>query len=152
LRLPLTIIRPTYLFENFAGGWAMQPSEGGYALAMPLSPERRLQGVAVDDVGAFAALAFREPERWRGRELELAGDEMTGPQYGAAMSRRLGRPVRYQQVPWETLRGQNEDAYRMYDFFEREGYAADIAHLRTLHPGLRSFEQWLDAGGLRSLE
>jgi hypothetical protein len=40
----------------------------------------------------------------------------------------------------------------MYGFFEREGYAADLAHLRELHPGLQSFQRWLDAGGLRSLK
>jgi hypothetical protein len=68
------------------------------------------------------------------------------------MSRDLGRPVRYQQIPWEAIRSRSEDIYRMYDFFEREGYAADIAHLRELHPGLQSFQRWLDAGGLRSLK
>jgi uncharacterized protein YbjT (DUF2867 family) len=152
LDLPLTIIRPTYFFENFAGGWSLQPTDEGYALAMPLSPERTLQAAAVDDVGAFAALAFREPDRFRGQEFELAGDEMTGPGYCEAMSRDLGTPVRYQQLRWEAIRGRSEDVYRMYDFFEREGYAADIAHLRELHPGLQSFQAWLDAGGLRPLK
>ena len=70
---------------------------------------------------------------------------MTGPGYCAAMSRDLGRPVRYQQIPWESVRSRSEDIYRMYDFFEREGHAADIAHLRGLHPGLQSFPQWLNA-------
>ena len=152
LGLALTIIRPTYFFENFSGGWSLQPSDDGYSLGMPLSPERALQATAVDDVGAFVALAFRDPDRWQGHEFELAGDEMTGPGYCEAMSRDLGRPVRYQQLPWEAVRSQSEDVYRMYDFFEREGYAADIAHLRELHPGLQSFQQWLDAGGLRSLK
>ena len=152
LGLPLTIIRPVYFFENFVGGWAMQKTDEGYALAMPLSPERPLQGVAADDVGAFVALTFGQPDRWRGKEFELAGDEMTPPQYCEAMSRDLGRPVSYQRVPWEAVRGRSEDAYRMYDFFEREGYSADIAHLRELYPGLHTFAQWLARGGLRRLK
>lgn len=152
LGLSLTIVRPVYFFENFVGGWAMQKTNGGYTLAMPLSPDRPLQGVAADDIGAFVALAFGDPERWRGQEFELAGDEMTGPHYCEAMSRDLGTPVTYFQVPWEAIRGQSEDVYRMYDFFEREGYGADIAGLREIHPGLQSFDRWLECGGLRPLK
>jgi uncharacterized protein YbjT (DUF2867 family) len=152
LGLPLTIIRPVYFFENFVGGWAMQKTDEGYTLAMPLSPDRPLQGVAVDDIGAFVALAFGQTERWRGQEFELAGDELTGPQYCEAMSRDLGRPVRYLQIPWDAIRSQNEDAFRTYDFFEREGYAADTAGLRQTYPGLQSFAQWLERGGLRPLK
>jgi len=151
LGLSPTIVRPVYFFENFVGGWAMQKADEGFALAMPLSPDRSLQAVAADDIGAFVAMAFGQPDRWAGQEFELAGDEMTPPQYCEAMSRDLGTPVRYLQVPWEAVRSQNEDVYRMYDFFEREGYAADIAHLRELHPGLHTFAQWLERGGLRRL-
>jgi uncharacterized protein YbjT (DUF2867 family) len=152
LGLPLTIIRPVYFFENFVGGWAMQKTDEGYALAAPLSPGRTLQGVAVDDIGAFVALVFGEPGRWAGQEFELAGDEMTGPRYCEAMSRDLGRPVRYQQIPWEAVRAQSEDGYRTFDFFEREGYKADIAKLRETYAGLQNFAQWLERGGLRPLK
>ena len=150
LGLPLTIVRPVYFFENF-GGWSLQPEGDGYTMAMPLSPERTLQAVASDDIGAFVAMAFSDPRSWVGREFELAGDERTLPDYAAAISaaRRVG--VQYVQVPWETLREQSEDLYRMYDFFEREGYAADIATLRAQYPGLRTFDGWLDEGGLSAL-
>ena len=39
----------------------------------------------------------------------------------------------------------------MYDFFEREGYAADIAALRAEYPKLKSFDDWLEEGGLAGL-
>jgi uncharacterized protein YbjT (DUF2867 family) len=146
LGLPLTVVRPVYFFENF-GGWAMQPAEDGYSLAMPLSPDRPLQAVAVDDIGAFVAMAFADPEAWIGREFELAGDERTMPDYPAAIAADLGVPVDYVSLPWEVLRGQNEDIYRMYDFFEREGYHADIGALRREYPGLHTFESWLGGGG-----
>ena len=145
LALPLTVVRPVYFFENFAG-WSLQPAEGGYALAMPLSPERMLQGVAADDIGAFVALAFSSPEQWIGREFELAGDERTVPQYAEAVAARIGKPVQYVQVPWEAIQGQNEDLYRMFRFFEDRGYDADIAALRAEYPGLHDFDAWLAEG------
>jgi uncharacterized protein YbjT (DUF2867 family) len=151
LGLPLTVVRPVYFFENFAG-WSLQPSEGGgYALATPLAPERTLQAVAVDDIGAFVAMAFADPASWTGREFELAGDERTLPQYAAAIAADIGAPVRYVQAPWEAIKSRSEDLYRMFDFFRREGYSADIAALRAQYPALHTFAAWLREGGLSGL-
>ncbi len=150
LGLPLTIVRPVYFYENF-GGWALQPSGDGYTMAMPLSPDRPLQAVAADDIGAFVAMAFADPAAWVGREFELAGDERTLPDYAAAVSAARGVGIEYVQVPWEGLRERSEDLYRMYDFFQREGYAADIAALRAEYPRLKTFDDWLDEGGLAAL-
>ena len=150
LGLPLTVVRPVYFFENF-GGWSLQPSGDGYSMAMPLSPDRPLQAVASDDIGAFVAMAFADPAAWVGREFELAGDERTLPAYAEAIAADIGARVDYVQVPWEGLREQSEDLYLMFDFFEREGYAADIAALREQYPGLRTFDGWLAGGGLSKL-
>lgn len=150
LGLPLTVVRPVYFFENF-GGWSLQPSGDGYSMAMPLSPDRSLQAVASDDIGAFVAMAFADPAAWVGREFELAGDERTLPAYADAIAADIGARVDYVQVPWEALREQSEDLYRMFDFFAREGYAADITVLREQYPGLRTFDGWLAKGGLASL-
>jgi uncharacterized protein YbjT (DUF2867 family) len=150
LSLPLTVVRPVYFFENFAG-WSLQPSGDGYTMGMPLSPDRPLQAVAADDIGAFVALAFADPAAWVGREFELAGDERTLPAYAEAISADIGAPVDYVQVPWQALRAQNEDLFRLFDFFEREGYAADIAALRAQYPDLHTFDRWLDEGGLAAL-
>jgi uncharacterized protein YbjT (DUF2867 family) len=150
LGLPLTIVRPVYFYENF-GGWSLQPAGDGYTIGMPLSPDRPMQAVAADDIGAFVATAFADPGAWVGREFELAGDERTLPAYAEAIAADLGAPVDYVQVPWEALRGQNEDLFRMFDFFEREGYAADIDALRAEYPRLKSFDDWLDEGGLAGL-
>jgi uncharacterized protein YbjT (DUF2867 family) len=150
LGLPLTVVRPVYFFENF-GGWSLQPSGDGYSMAMPLSPDRPLQAVASDDIGAFVAMAFADPAAWVGREFELAGDERTLPAYAEAIAADIGARVDYVQVPWEAMREQSEDLYRMFDFFAREGYAADIAALRKQYRGLHTFDGWLAEGGLSRL-
>jgi uncharacterized protein YbjT (DUF2867 family) len=150
LDLPLTVVRPVFFFENFAG-WSLRPTDGGYTLSMPLSPGRTLQGVAVDDIGAYVAMAFLDPTEWVGREVELAGDERTLPEYAAAIGERLRMPVRYVQLPWEALREQSEDQYRMFKFFDRVGYQADIGALRARYPGLHTFAGWLGEGGLDGL-
>jgi uncharacterized protein YbjT (DUF2867 family) len=150
LGLPLTVVRPVWFFENLSG-FAVQPQEDGYAIYMPLPPERTLQGIAVDDIGALVALAFGDPQHWLGEEVELAGDELSLPAYAAAIATDIGAPVQYIQVPRETIAAQNEDLALMFDFFQREGYQADIAALRQQYPGLRTFDTWLREGGLAAL-
>jgi hypothetical protein len=58
--------------------WGMmreQISSG--TLPQPLDPDKSLQRVAVEDIGAFAAITFENPDEGIGREVDLAGDELT---------------------------------------------------------------------------
>jgi len=61
----------------------------------PLSPEKPLQQLAVEDLGAVAAVAFESPERWIGSEFDIAGDELTMPETTSAFARITGRQVRH---------------------------------------------------------
>lgn len=70
------------------------------------------------------------------------------PQYAEAIAARIGKPVRYAQEPWDAVRKQSEDSYRMFRFFAGDGYQADITALRRLYPGLRTFDDWLAEGSM----
>ena len=60
------------------------------------------------------------------------------------LSRVLGRPVTYRQVPWDQFRKQmGDETYGMYRWFEDVGYSADITALRKEYPGLAKLEQAL---------
>ena len=150
LGLPLTIIRPVYFMENLVT-WAAQRTDEGLIVPVPLSDTTRLQMIAVDDVAAIAALVFAQPERYLGTAFDVAGDELTFPEAAAVVSAGLGEPVRYVQIPWQTLRDQNEDFYLMYDWFERTGYSVDIEDLRKAYPELLDFRAWVARGGARPL-
>jgi uncharacterized protein YbjT (DUF2867 family) len=82
-----------------------EPILGG-TLPQPLDPDKPFQMFAVEDVGAFAAMAFEGPETWIGREVDLAGDEPTMPEIAAAFSRIIGREVNYFQIPWDQFEEQ----------------------------------------------
>jgi len=151
LGLPLTIFRPAYFMENLPH-YGVQPSDEGLIVSMPLSPTTKVQMIAFDDIGAFVASAFADPETWAGKEVELSGDELTLPDAVERISRRIGLPVTYKQIPGEAVRAWNEDLALMYEFFERGGYQADIGALREILPGLKTFDQWLGAGGVDMLK
>ena len=145
LGLPYTILRPVFFMQN----WEMmqEPILGG-TLAQPLDPDKPFQQVAVEDIGAFAAIAFEHPDGWIGREVDLAGDEQTMPEIAETFGRVIGREVEYYQVPWDQLEEQMGEEYAvMYRWFNEVGYEADIAALRQEYPELTTFERYLRSHG-----
>ncbi len=143
--LPCTVLRPVFFMQNWE--WMREPILGG-ALPQPLDPEKPLQNVAAEDIGAFAALAFENPDQWIGREVDLAGDEMTMTDIAGAFSRVTGREVSYVQTPWDQFEEQmGEEFAVMYRWFDDVGYEADIGALRSEHPGLTSLEDYLRRHG-----
>ena len=146
LGLPATILRPAFFMENFAEPWA-RPAILGGTLVQSMRPDKPLQMIAVDDIGAFAALAFGRPNDFLGRALELAGDELTMPAIAAALGLAIGRPVRYVEQTLEPLQEANRDVAAMLWWFNEQGFQATIPELRALYPRLTDFETWLHATG-----
>ena len=140
LGLPATILRPVFFMENLRSPW-MGPRDG--VLAIGLRPATSLQMIASDDIGAFAALAFARPQEFIGKTQEIAGDSLTMPQVADAFTRVTGQPVRFVELPLEQVRSFNAEMGDMMAWFNEHGYSADIAALRRLHPGLLTFETWL---------
>jgi uncharacterized protein YbjT (DUF2867 family) len=153
LELPCTILRPVFFMKNWHE--LTGPVLSG-TLPWPLDPDKPLQQVAIGDIAAFTVLALRDPDRWLGEAVELAGDELTMPQVAEAFGRVIGRPVRYVQVPWDefvimmtgaTGLDIDENFIRMFRWFNDVGYRADIPALRAAHPGLLDLEGFLRRDG-----
>src|SRR5581483_464111 len=62
--LPYTILRPVFFMENWQG---MRGMIDQGTLALPLTTDRCLQQIAVDDIGGMAIQAFEHPGKWRGQ-------------------------------------------------------------------------------------
>ncbi|MET9092206.1 NmrA/HSCARG family protein [Streptomyces cyaneofuscatus] len=131
LGLPATILRPVFFMNNLLH---FADVEGERVMSLPVEPDKPMQFIASDDIGVFAAEAFDRPAEFIGREIELAGDEITFPQVAEVYERITGTPSRLEATPIEE---------RMFAWFAEEGYQADIPALRELHPGLLTFEQFL---------
>ena len=148
--LPYTIFRPTVFMQNWE--WTREMILGG-TLAQPFDPDKPFQQVAVEDVGAFAAIAFENPDRWIGREVDLAGDEQSMTEIADTFSRVIGREVSYYQVPWDQFEEQmGTEATVNMRWINDVGYEADIAALRQEHPELTTFERYLRSHGWEGAE
>lgn len=145
LDLPATILRPAMFMENFR--FLAQVVNGSIHLPALGPSETGVQMIAVYDIGVFATLALNNPDTYVGRELEIAGDELSFAQIAQVLQKVFGRPVSYQMGSPEQEQ-QLEGARKATAFFAREGYKANIASLRLVHPQLLSFEAWLRQAGL----
>jgi uncharacterized protein YbjT (DUF2867 family) len=150
LDLPYTVLRPVFFMQN----WEMmrEPILGG-TLPQPLDPDKPFQHVAVEDIGAFATIAFEHPDEWIGREVDIAGDEQTMPEIAETFGRVIGREVDYYQVPWDQFEEQmGEEFAVMYRWFNDVGYEADTDALRREYPELTTFERYLRSHGWEGAE
>lgn len=144
--LPSTIFRPAFFMYNFeAPGIQKNIMEGTLSLA--LKPDRLVQMIAVEDFAAFVALAFKKPEEYIGKAIDLAGDELTMTQAAEAFSRAMGKPVRFNERSIREVRRFNKDIARMFEWLNENRDRADIAALRSLRPGLMTLDTWLRRTG-----
>jgi uncharacterized protein YbjT (DUF2867 family) len=117
--------------------------KGIYAAALP--PIRPLAQVAVADIGAVAIRVLENAGRFAGQRFDLAGDELTGNDALAILSRVTGRPFTYYQVPLDVIRQRmGDDAVKMYEWFDRVGFTVDRPALRREFPDVafHDFESW----------
>jgi uncharacterized protein YbjT (DUF2867 family) len=137
-----TILAPAFFMENLYYG-KEQLAKGIYAVALP--PTRPLAQISIADIGAVAVRLLEDAARFTGKRFDLAGDELTGNDVVAILSRVTGRPFAYYQVPLDVIRqGMGEDGVRMYEWFDRVGYAVDRTALRREFPDVafQNFESW----------
>jgi len=136
------ILRPVFFMENLPSPWFLN----GDKLVTALKPETKLQMVAVEDIGKFSAAAFAEADKFKGAEIEYAGDAVTMAEAAAAVSELTGKKVTYQQIPIEAVRANSDDFARMLEWFDAVGYGADIPSLESRW-GIRpmTLKQWVRA-------
>jgi len=137
-----TILAPAAFMENLYFA-KEQLAAGIYAAALP--PTRALAQIAVADIAAVAVRVIEDAGRFAGKRFDLAGDELTGNEVAAILSRVVGRPFAYYRIPLDVVRRRmGEDAAKMYEWFDRVGFAVDRDALRNEFPDLafHDFESW----------
>jgi uncharacterized protein YbjT (DUF2867 family) len=109
---------------------------------------KKLQFIAVRDIGIIAAKAFLKPEEYEGRGISLAGDELTFDELNELFKRKTGTdlPTTFEIVARGMLWAVT-DLGSMFRWFNSDGYGADIEGLKKIHPGLLNLDQWLEKEG-----
>ena len=147
--LPHSVVRPAAFMDNLE--WNRAPISNGTLQSWGVRADKRSQLIAVNDIGAIAALVFANRDQYLGKTLEIAGDELTEAEQAETLARVIGRPVEVVQPQENGTSPVADELDAGVRFFNGEAYTADIAALRKIHPGLRTLEQYLREAGWENL-
>lgn len=146
LGLQYSVVAPVFFSENLFAPWlAAGLAQGVFATG--ILPTRKIQVISLPELAEFTTLAVEGPKAFHGKRINVASDEPMLSEMTADLSTVLNRKLLYQAIPLDQVRTQSEDLAKMYDWFNREGYTADIRALRRDYPQVhwRSFREWAAA-------
>ena len=149
---PTTVLLTSFYWDNFIhfGMGPKKGPDGALALTLPMG-DKKLPGIAADDIGKCALGLFKKGKELTGRTVGIAGEHLTGAQMAAAFAKVLEQPVRYNAIEPAVYRGFGfpgaDDLANMFqfkrDFNDDFCGARDLQFSRSINPGLQTFEQWL---------
>jgi uncharacterized protein YbjT (DUF2867 family) len=150
--VPTTFLLTSYYWDNLIHfGMGPKPGpDGTLLLALPMG-DRKLPGIAAEDIGRCAWGIFKQGEGLAGRTIGIAGEHLTGAEMAASLGRALGREVRYAAIPPDAYRALgfpgSDDLGNMFqfkrDFNDYFCGARSIELSRALNPRLQTLDDWL---------
>ena len=143
LEVPWTVVAPVFFFDNVLSPWNVADlAEGRFRQALP--PTLKLRQISAQDLGRFNAHGIDRRDQFLQHRIDIAADELTGPEMAAVLSTTIGHPIEFIEQPLEEVRAQSSDTAAMYEWFDQVGFTADIEALRLDFPSVEwtSFEQW----------
>jgi uncharacterized protein YbjT (DUF2867 family) len=151
--LPVTFLVTSFYWDNlYMFGMAPKKGEDGkYSWTFPMG-NKRLAGIAVEDIGKIAYAIFKAGQKYVGKTVGITGENLTLNEMSQKLSNALAiGPITYNAVEADAYRGfgfpgadEMGNMFQVNRDFEREvlcARSADIA--RSLNPELQTFDQWI---------
>lgn len=152
--VPVTFLLTSFYWDNFIhfGMGPVKGADGVLGITLPMG-DRKLSGIAAQDIGRCAYGIFLQGAQWIGKTVGIAGEHLSGIEIAAAFSRVLGKEILYNAVPPAVFRGFGfpgaEDLGNMFqykhDFNDEFCGARSTEVSRSLNPALQTLEAWLTA-------
>ena len=145
INLPFTIIRPASLFENFLIPQVKSRILKG-KLASPVNKDVVQQFISSIDIGEISAAIFMKPDKYLGKTITLAADEMDMEEVSNIFSEVLGKEIKYQKLPMFITRlVMGKDLYKMFKWINENDavFIKDLDAFRKEYPNLTELKQWI---------
>jgi uncharacterized protein YbjT (DUF2867 family) len=146
LGLPLTVLRPMAFMELMVDPSFYPQSSTWYTMPRLAGVDRRIPWLSVGDLGAIAATAFAEPERFIGKDLRLAADVKS-----LAECRQIFRAVRGKSPPRFPMplflfrRFVDDDILTMWRWLRENPVGADTGPTHDILPTAKDVRTFLQA-------
>jgi uncharacterized protein YbjT (DUF2867 family) len=145
--LPFTILRPTAFMELMTDR-SFYPSVGTWGIWPKLTgDDRPIPWLSVQDLGAITAKAFADPDRFVGRELNLASDIQSLAQCRSIYREVMGRDPRSFPMPlWLFNRFTRSDPAALWRWLRTGQVDVDTDATRAILPSAVAVRTWLERG------
>ena len=151
--VPVTFLVTSFYWENliYFGMGPKRGEDGKLSITFPLG-NKKMSGMAAEDIGKCAFGIFKEGETLIGKRIGIAGDQLTCTEMAGALSKAIGEEVTYHEVTPDQYRSFGfpgaDDLGNMFQFYrdfdEVCNSIRDIKRSRELNPELKSFDTWLE--------
>lgn len=144
-----TILKPAMIMENLVPPMveSMYPTlreHGRFETA--IDADACIDWIAAKDIGAFAAAAFADPERFHGQEIDLASGTFTLPEVAAKISEATGKRVSAVTLSKEEALAKpyGELGYKHEIWNNVEGYKVDLDAVRRWGVPLTTLDDFIE--------
>ncbi|MFE7507701.1 NmrA family NAD(P)-binding protein [Promicromonospora sp. NPDC057488] len=139
-----TVLKPATFMENLTGWSYLFGDWSSGTIITGFAADTRIPWIAVDDIGEAAAIAFTEPGRLDGMEVELAGEMLTMTETAEILGEVTGRPVSAPVLtPQEAVeRGMLPAMVNGVERINANGTPARPEHVRALGLPTTDFRTW----------
>lgn len=151
--LPTTYLRTSFYWDNlYAFGLGPKKGDDGeYSWTFPMD-DKRLGGLAAEDIGKIAYGIFKAGDRFIGQTIGAVSEFLTIKEMGEGLSEALNiGPIKYNNPTTDTYRaygfpGADEmgNMFQIYrDFDEEFASKRDATLSRELNPGMLTYKEFL---------
>lgn len=150
--VPTTYMLTSFYWDNliYMDMGPKKGADGKLEFTLPLG-EKRLAGVAADDIGRSAYGVFRKGFDLLGKTVGVAGDHLTGAQMAAAFTKELKKEVAYKPMSIDEYRKLGtpgcEELANMFQYMQEFDSdfcgARNLESAREINPSLQTFGGWL---------
>ncbi|KAH7176148.1 hypothetical protein EDB81DRAFT_897218 [Dactylonectria macrodidyma] len=136
-----TILRPTTFMDNLGPSSAIKVF---LTLLRDTMKDKPAQWIATEDIGYFASEAFFDPTTWNKKAIGLAGDELTFLQLSQSFETATGSPAPTTfGLLGKALKHGVPEMGVMVSWWYDDGYGANVAEIRRIHPNATTMEAYL---------
>lgn len=143
--LKFTILRPSSLYENL-----LIPQVKGRILkgklVLPTRKHTVQQFISSEDIGRITAIIFSNTEKYTGRTITLAAEQMDGEKLAVTFSGIIGKEIKFQQLPtFITRLAMGRNLAKMFRWVNNNDacFVKDMQALKNEFPGMLTLEDWI---------
>lgn len=153
--VPTTYLLASFYWDNmiYFGMGPQRGEDGKLSISFPMG-NKKLAGIAADDIGKCAYGIFKQGKELIGERIGIAGEKPTCKEMADSLSQFLDKDVSYNAITPQQFRDLGFDGsedlgnmfqfYRDYDVYNEN---RDVEKSKELNPELKNFDEWLSEYG-----